>query len=78
MGAQAELDKVANQIDSNTISPKSKATYYYLVGQLALVNGESIEAAKHFNEMKKYETGTVYSIRNRDTKETEYFSLNKS
>ena len=73
MGAQAELDKVANQIVSNTISPKSKATYYYLVGQLALVNGKSIEAAKHFNEMKKYETGTVYSIRNRDTKETEYF-----
>lgn len=73
MGAQAELDKVANQIDSNTISPKSKATYYYVAGQLALVNGKSIEAAKHFNEMKKYETGTVYSIRNRDTKETEYF-----
>lgn len=79
MGAQAELDKVANQIDSNTISPKSKATYYYVAGQLALVNGQAIDAAKHFNEMKKYESGTLYSIRNRDTKATEYFfSLNEA
>lgn len=73
INAQAELDKVATQIDSKTISPKSKATYYYVAGRLALINGESIQAAKYFNEMKKFESGNMYSIRNRNTKETEYF-----
>lgn len=72
-GAQAELSKVSSQIESNTISPKAKATYYYVAGQLALVNGETIEAAKSFDEMRKYEVGVIYSMRNKDTKNTEYF-----
>lgn len=72
-GAQAELDKVAQLIDGNTISPNSKAKYYYVAGQLALVNGASIEAAKMFGELSKYENGSMYSIRNKDTKTTEYF-----
>lgn len=72
-GAQAELDKVAQQMDSNSIAPDSKAKYYYVAGQLALINGASIDAAKMFGEMSKYESGSMYSIRNKDTKTTEYF-----
>src|SRR5690606_20752883 len=35
--------------------------------------GNSIEAARLFGEMSKYENGVVYSARNKSTKQTEYF-----
>lgn len=72
--AQNEIAKVANQISSNKISPELKAKYYYVAGQVALQNGNTIEAAKMFGELAKYETGTMYSIKNKSTKETEYFA----
>ena len=72
--AQSELSKVAGQIDSNTISPESKAKYYYVSGQLALQGGKSMEAAKQFGELAKYENGTMYSIKNKSTKQTEYYA----
>ncbi|NLN32346.1 MAG: tetratricopeptide repeat protein [Flavobacteriaceae bacterium] len=71
--AKSELAKVSSQIDSNTISPDSKAKYYYTSGQVALREGNSIEAARLFGEMSKYENGVVYSARNKSTKQTEYF-----
>lgn len=73
-GAQSEIAKVANQISSNKISPDLKAKFYYISGQVALQNGNTIEAAKMFGELAKYENGTMYSIRNKSTKETEYFA----
>ncbi len=72
--AKSELTKVAGQIESNTLSPESKAKYYYVSGQLALQNGNSMEAAKQFGELAKYENGTVYSAKNKDTKKTEYYA----
>lgn len=72
--AQTELSKVASQINSNKISPELKAKYYYVAGQVALQGGNTIEAAKMFGELAKYESGTLYSIRNKSTKETEYFA----
>lgn len=72
--AKAELAKVAGQIDSHTISPESKAKYYYVSGQLALQSGNSMEAAKQFGELAKYENGVVYSAKNKSTKQTEYYS----
>ncbi len=73
-GAKAELAKVASQISSNTISPESKAKYYYTAGQLALKEGNSIEAAKMFGEVGKYENGVMYSVKNKSTKQTEYYA----
>jgi predicted Zn-dependent protease len=73
-GAQSEIAKVANQISSNTISPELKAKYYYVAGEIALQNGNTIEAAKMFGELAKYETGAMYSIKNKSSKETEYFA----
>lgn len=72
--AKAELSKVANQIDSNTLSPELKAKYYFVSGQIALQEGKSIEAAKQFGEMGKYEKGMMYSIKNKSTKNTEYYA----
>jgi len=72
--AKSELAKVAGQIDSNTISPESKAKYYFVSGQLALQSGNSMEAAKQFGELAKYENGTMYSIKNKGTKQTEYYA----
>ncbi|MET3732897.1 tetratricopeptide repeat protein [Moheibacter stercoris] len=72
--AKSELDKVANQINSNKVRPELKAKYFYVAGQIALQNGNTIEAAKMFGELAKYESGTMYSIRNKSTKETEYFA----
>lgn len=73
-GAKTELAKVASQINTNTISPKSKAKYYYAAGQVALKEGNSIEAAKMFGEVGKYENGTMYSVRNKTSKQNEYFA----
>lgn len=72
--AKTELAKVSSQINSNTISPESKAKYYYTAGQLALKEGNSIEAAKMFGEVGKYENGMMYSVRNKSTKQTEYYA----
>lgn len=72
--AKSELNKVSDQIDSsNTISPESKAKYYYVAGQIALSEGNSAEAAKQFGELAKYENGVIYSAKNKSTKETEYY-----
>ena len=73
-GAKSELSKVISQIDSNTISPDLKAKYYYTAGQVALKEGNSIEAAKMFGEMGKFESGVIYSARNKSTKQTEYYA----
>lgn len=73
-GAKAELAKVSSQINSNTISPEAKAKYYYTAGQIGLKEGNSIEAAKMFGELGKYESGTMYSIKNKATKQTEYYA----
>jgi len=72
--AKTELAKVASQINSNTISPESKAKYYYTAGQIALKEGNSIEAAKMFGEVGKYENGLMYSVKNKSTKQTEYYA----
>lgn len=72
--AKSELSKVASQINATTLSPESKAKYYYAAGQVALNEGNSIEAAKMFGEVGKYENGTMYSARNKSTKQTEYFA----
>jgi len=72
--AKSELAKVDGQIDSNTISPESKAKYYYVSGQLALQSGNSMEAAKQFGELAKYEDTTMYSVKNKSTKQTEYYA----
>jgi tetratricopeptide (TPR) repeat protein len=72
--AKAELAKVSGQISSNTISPEAKAKYYYVAGKLALQSGNSVEAAKQFGELAKYETGVMYSAKNKTSKETEYFA----
>ncbi len=73
-GAKAELAKVASQINSNTISPEFKAKFYYTSGQVALKEGNSIEAAKMFGEVGKYENGVMYSVRNKSTKQNEYYA----
>lgn len=75
-GAKSELAKVSAQIDSNTISPESKAKYYYVSGQVALQGGNTMEAAKQFGELAKYENGSMYSIKNKSTKQTEYYATN--
>lgn len=72
--AQSELAKVASQINNKTISPEVKAKYYYAAGQVAMQSGNSIEAAKMFGELSKYENGTMYSIKNKSTKKTEYYT----
>ena len=72
--AKAELSKVAGQIDSNLIKPESKAKYYFVAGQIALQEGNSLEAAKLFGELGKYENGIMYSVRNKSTKNTEYYA----
>lgn len=76
-GAKAELAKVEGQINSNTIEPGVKAKYYYVAGELALQSGNTIEAAKMFGELAKYEMGSVYSIKNKQTKTTEYYATLK-
>lgn len=70
---KSELASVQNQMNTNTIAPEVKAKYYYLAGSIALKDGKSIEAAQLFSEMAKYENGTIYSIRNKSSKETEYY-----
>ncbi|MBA5630623.1 tetratricopeptide repeat protein [Moheibacter lacus] len=72
--AKTELAKVASQMNANTISPELKAKYYYAAGQVALKEGNSIEAAKMFGEMGKFENGTMYSVKNKSTKQTEYYA----
>lgn len=72
-GAKSEVSKVASQISSNTISPDLKAKYYYTAGNIALQEGNVMEAGKLFKELNKYENGIMYSARNKDTKNTEYF-----
>lgn len=72
--AKTELNKVSGQIDSHMLSPEAKAKYYYISGEIALKEGNSVEAAKQFGELAKYETGVVYSIRNKTTKQTEYYA----
>ena len=73
-GAKSELAKVEGQINSNTISPELKAKYYYTAGQIGLKEGNSIQAAKMFGEMGKYENGTMYSIKSKSSKQTEYYT----
>ena len=75
--AKAELEKVGDQINPKTLSPELKAKYYYVAGEVALQSGNTIEAAKHFGELAKYETGTLYSIKNKGTKVTEYYATQK-
>lgn len=70
--AKAELNKISNQID-NTIAPETLATYYYVKGELALAEGNIGEAAKSFGLMSKYEMGSIYSVKNKSTKKTEYY-----
>lgn len=72
--AKAELSKVSGQIKSNTISPESLAKYYYVSGQVALSEGNTIEAAKQFGELAKYENGSMFSVKNKSTKQTEYYA----
>lgn len=72
--AKSELNKVSAQVkSSNTISPQTLAKYYYVAGQIALAEGNSIEAAKQFGDLAKYENGVIYSVRNKSTKQTEYY-----
>ncbi len=72
--AKSELNKVTGQIDSYLISPEAKAKYYYVSGQIALSEGNSVEAAKQFGELAKYENGSMYSVKNKSTKQTEYYA----
>lgn len=72
--AKSELSKVSGQLKSNTISPESLAKYYYVSGQIALSEGNTVEAAKQFGELAKYENGVMYSAKNKSTKATEYFA----
>lgn len=72
--AKSELNKVSGQLTSNTISPESKAKYYYVAGQIALSEGNTVEAAKQFGELAKYENGVMFSAKNKSTKQTEYFA----
>lgn len=69
----SELGSVHNQMNSNTIEPELKAKYYYLTGSLALRDDKVSDAIQLFGEMKKYEAGNIYSIRNKDTRKTEYY-----
>ncbi|SMC80013.1 tetratricopeptide repeat protein [Moheibacter sediminis] len=72
--AKSELNKVSGLLTSNTISPESLAKYYYVSGQIALNEGNTIEAAKQFGELAKYESGTMFSVKNKSTKATEYYA----
>lgn len=72
--AKTELNKISGQIQSNTISPESLAKYYYVAGQIALSEGNTAEAAKQFGELGKYENGIMYSVKNKSTKQTEYYA----
>lgn len=72
--AKSELNKVSAQLSSNTISPEAKAKYYYVAGQIALSEGNTVEAAKQFGELAKYENGVMYSAKNKSTKATEYYA----
>lgn len=72
--AKSELNKVSGQLNSNTISPESLAKYYYVSGQIALSEGNTVEAAKQFGELAKYENGVMYSAKNKSTKTTEYYA----
>lgn len=71
--AKANIAQVQTQIDSKTVSPELKAKYYYTSGKIAMSEGQSIAAAKSFGQLSKYENGIWYSIRNKDTKDTEYY-----
>lgn len=71
--AKSEIAKVASQIDANTISPQTKAKYHYVSGQLSLQDGNSVEAAKEFGELAKYEGKTFYAIKNKSNKSIEYY-----
>lgn len=72
--AKAEIAKVSGQIDSNLIAPDIKAKYYYTAGKIALAEGRTIEAAKAFSSLGQIERGITYSVKNKNTKETEYYS----
>lgn len=71
--AKSELSKVSSQIDSNTVSPQLKAKFYFASGQVAMNSGNSIEAAKMFGNLGKFENGTMYSVKNKASKQTEYY-----
>jgi len=60
-------------INSVMLSPESKAKYCYTAGRIAMSEGRSIEAAKMFSTLRKYENGVVYAIKNKDSKDTEYY-----
>lgn len=71
--AKAGLAQLEGQIDSNLVSPESKAKYYYTAGKIALSEGRSIDAAKMFSSLRKSEDGIAYALKNKDSKETEYY-----
>lgn len=71
--AKAGLAQLSGQIDSNLVSPESKAKYYYTAGKIALSEGRSIDAAKMFSSLRKFEDGTAFALKNKDSKETEYY-----
>jgi len=71
--AKAELAQLDGQIESNLLSPESKAKYYYTAGKVALTEGRSIDAAKMFSSLRKFEDGTAYALKNKDSKATEYY-----
>lgn len=71
--AKAGLAQLGGQIDSNLVSPESKAKYYYTAGKVALAEGRSIDAAKMFSSLRKFEDGKAYALKNKDSKETEYY-----
>lgn len=71
--AKAGLAQLGGQIDSNLVSPESKAKYYYTAGKIALSEGRSIDAAKMFSSLRKFEDGTAFAVKNKDSKETEYY-----
>lgn len=71
--AKADIAQVEGQINSNTISPELKAKYYYTAGKIAMSDGRSIDAAKMFSSLRKYENGTMYALKNKATKSMEYY-----
>lgn len=76
--AKAKLAEVQDVMKTHTLSPELMAKYCYAAGMTALGDNRPLDAAQYFSQIAEYETGTMYSIRNKDNKETEYYKTKEA
>lgn len=76
--AKAKLAEVQDVMKTHTLSPELMAKYCYAAGMTALGDDRPLDAAQYLSQIAEYETGSMYSIRNKDNKETEYYKTREA